>query len=125
MALFVACLCILLTYVVVQKRGGKLSLQRLDLDKLPSPPSSWPFGHLGLLAPNFHRVLSGWANDLGTMYRIKIFGMDGVIVSDPVLVGKILGHDHGLRELPKHAVIYQTLDQVRPHSSSQHELTDF
>ena len=110
--LLIAAACIVAGYVTVQKRGGKFSLRRLDLDKMPCPPARWLVGHVEMLAPNFHRFLSRWANELGGIYRIQIFGMDGVVVSEPVAVGRILGHDHTLRELPKHAIIYQVLDQV-------------
>lgn len=108
----VAVLCALMTRATLQKRRSKASLRRLDLPKLPRPAGLPIVGNIELLSPNFHRVLSGWADQFGSVYRIQVFGMDGVVVSDPVAVGKILGHDHSTPDLPKHTVIYQVLDQV-------------
>ena len=106
-----AAACAVAGYVIVQRRGGQYSIARLDLDNMPTPSPRWLVGHTEMLAPDFHRVLSGWAEMLGTIYRIKVFGQDGVVVSDPAIVAHLLGHDD--TELPKHAVIYQVLDQVR------------
>ena len=41
-----------------------------DLRKIPSPPCAHLGGHLArLLKPNFHRILSRWAEEYGPIYR--------------------------------------------------------
>ena len=85
-----------------------------DLNKIPSPPASFIYGHLsGLLQPNFHRLLSKWTLDYGLIYRVRIFGLSGIVVADPLEIARILGQERGLRELPKAARTYQVLDRVR------------
>ena len=46
------------------------------------------------------------------MCRFRIFGSITVVVSDPAVVGILLGSTRGVKELPKSARIYQTLDKV-------------
>ena len=92
---------------VLAKRG------RLDLDEMPSPPAKFLTGHMTqLLAPNFHRVFTAWAQTYGTTYRISILGFPGVVVSDPTAIGQLLGYGTDAGELPKSVDSYQQLDRV-------------
>lgn len=86
---------------------------RLDLDKLPAPPAKFFTGHMTqLLAPNFHRVFTSWAQTYGTTYRISILGFPGVVVSNPTIIGQLLGYGTDGGELPKNVDSYQQLDRV-------------
>ena len=41
-----------------------------DLPRIPSPPSRWISGHLQeLRKPSFHRILSLWAKEYGSIFR--------------------------------------------------------
>ncbi len=67
-------------------------------------------GHLReLLRPDFHRVLSDWADVYGGIYRISILGLPGVVVSDPQAIAQVLGRDTGTA-VPKHLASYQQLN---------------
>ncbi|KAK9840093.1 hypothetical protein WJX74_003186 [Apatococcus lobatus] len=91
----------------LSKRG------RLDLDSMPSPPARLFTGHMTqLLAPNFHRVFTAWAQRYGTVYRISILGFPGVVVSDPAVIGQLLGYGTEGGELPKNVDSYQQLDRL-------------
>ena len=93
--------------LLLHKRG------RLDLDKIPMPPVKALTGHMTqLLAPNFHRVFTAWAETYGTVYRISILGFPGVVVSDPAIIGQLLGYGTEGGELPKNVDSYQQLDRV-------------
>jgi cytochrome P450 len=63
-----------------------------------------------LLRPNFHRVLSDWAEQYGGVYGIRILGLDGVVVSDPDAVAEILGRERTSSEIPKHQLSYKQLN---------------
>ena len=77
-----------------------------DLYRIPSPPGSWLWGHLGAMAaPDYHRALTRWAETYGAIYRIRILGLPGVIVSDPLAAGQLLGHDRKTPDVPKHVQV--------------------
>ena len=50
--------------------------------------------------------------DVSIINRINIMGLPGVVVSNPLAVGHVLGHKHGIKDLAKSAVAYQVLDLV-------------
>lgn len=94
-------------YTVLKARSkGNTAWQQLR-----GPPSRPIVGHLlELLSPSFHRTLSSWAGRYGTVYRINILGLPGLVVSDPAIVSQVLGR-HG-HDLPKNVQSYHTLDLV-------------
>lgn len=58
---------------------------------IPQPPvSGWLTGHLLPLARNdyYHQVLE-WANQLGPVFRFRIFFRTNIVVADPVLVQQV------------------------------------
>jgi cytochrome P450 len=75
-------------------------------------PRGWPIvGHLPfLLRKDFHRVLRSWSHDYGAVYRINIFGMPGVVVTDPASIATILCRSKEVSEVPKHDVSYRELN---------------
>jgi cytochrome P450 len=78
---------------------------------MPGPPGHPIIGHLlQLLRPDFHRVLSRWAEKYGGVYRISILGLQGVVVSDPEAIARVLGRDRGITEIPKHLASYSQLN---------------
>ena len=103
---FTTLLCVYLATIVLKR-------SRLDLDKMPSPPANFLTGHMTqLLAPNFHRVFTAWAQTYGSTYRISILGFPGIVVSDPAIIGQLLGYGTNGGELPKNVDSYQQLDRV-------------
>ena len=77
---------------------------------IPGPKGTPFLGHLQeLLRPNFHRVLSDWADVSGGIYKISILGLPGVVVSDPQAIAQVLGRDTGTA-VPKHLASYQQLN---------------
>ena len=78
--------------------------------QIPGPKGTPFLGHLqDLLRPNFHRVLSDWADLYGGIYKISILGLSGVVVSNPQAIAQVLGRDTGTA-VPKHLASYQQLN---------------
>jgi len=88
-----------------------VSLQQQPRD---DGPSGWPIvGHLPyLLRRDFHRILRSWSEQYGAVYKIRVLGMPGVVVSDPASVGAVLCRTSDIAEVPKHDVSYRELNAL-------------
>lgn len=76
-----------------------------DLERIPCPGGKFLIGSAeDLSKPNVHRILTGWANQYGGVYRLKVLWRDLVVVSDPQLVSLILRRD--ALDLPKEPSIF-------------------
>lgn len=66
--------------------------QLLPVRNIPQPPlAGWLTGHLHLLKRyDYHRQVLEWANQLGPIFRFRIFFRTTVVVSDPALVQQVL-----------------------------------
>ena len=79
----------------------RASRRRLLLARLPLAPGSlgWLRGHVPLLlAPDFHRSMCRWSDELGGggVFAVALpFGDRGVVVTDPAAVAAVLGARHG------------------------------
>lgn len=94
----------LLVYVLCSSRGREVSVG----------PAGWPIiGHLPyLLRPNFHRILRSWSDMYGPMYKINVFGMPGIILSDPAAIRTVLCRSKETLEVPKHVTSYKELNAL-------------
>lgn len=68
-----------------------LHTQIIAVRCIPQPPlAGWLSGHLRLLARNdYYRQVLAWANELGPVFRFRIFFRTNIVVSDPVLVQQV------------------------------------
>ena len=103
------CFVLMLCYLILQARRSKLNL---DLPRIPGPRGRPLVGNLAdILRPDFHKVMARWAAKYGEVYRIKILGLDGVVVASPEAVSTVLGMGgHPGSEVPKHVQSYWALD---------------
>ena len=67
---FVSLVAAALAAVLAKLAATTVTYNKGDLRKMPSPPCAYLGGHLAmLLKPNFHRILSRWAEEYGPIYR--------------------------------------------------------
>ena len=85
------------------------SRRMLDLPRMPGPRGRWGSGNLAdILQPHFHRVMSRWAAKYGEVYRVRVLGLNGVVVACPETIQRLFGR--GDDDIPKHVGSYWHLD---------------
>lgn len=90
----------------------KRLLQQIPFSRIPGPKGHFICGHLNdLLHRNYHRKLASWSTTYGSMYRINVLGVQGLVISDPRTIATLLGQDRGISAVPKLSS-YQELDMV-------------
>ena len=91
---------------------SKRLAQHVMLARIPGPPGHIVFGHLrDLLHRDYHRKFGAWSREYGTIFRINVMGVQGLVISEPRVIASLLGQDRGVAALPK-LQAYQQLDMV-------------
>lgn len=71
----IAVVAILSLALYMQFRNNNARIESLENGNkfIPTPPGAYPIlGHmLQFLRPDYHRLMLGFANDLGPVYRVK------------------------------------------------------
>jgi cytochrome P450 len=90
-----------------------------DLDKIPGPwRQALPIvgNVLPCLRPDFHRVITDWADQYGGVYRMKFLWRDALVVTDPLALGVIMGRGEGAMD--KAAMAYAPINKMcDPHGN--------